>query len=196
MTDQFAHLSGHPSLDVFNTVEWRLDPDRSSDRIADVTAMLDWCRESGLLRRDEHRALRQEADAHPRRSSTALRTFQEARDVAYAALLDRDAPAITRFSELQREAFCHAGLGPEGDSWSWIDDDVDLDTCTHRLVRSLVELMRSDQITRLRRCADDACGWAYLDTSPRRNRRWCAANDCGDRNRARAYYRRRQEAAS
>jgi predicted RNA-binding Zn ribbon-like protein len=30
----------------------------------------------------------------------------------------------------------------------------------------------------------------YLDTSPRRNRRWCSAADCGNRNRARRYYAR------
>jgi predicted RNA-binding Zn ribbon-like protein len=30
----------------------------------------------------------------------------------------------------------------------------------------------------------------YLDTSPRHNRRWCSADDCGNRHRARRYYAR------
>lgn len=44
------------------------------------------------------------------------------------------------------------------------------------------DLLTSD-VSRVRLCGDDACGWVYLDTSPRRNRIWCTAAGCGNRNR-------------
>ncbi|MEU8433825.1 CGNR zinc finger domain-containing protein [Streptomyces sp. NPDC029216] len=47
-------------------------------------------------------------------------------------------------------------------------------------------LTRRDDLDRLHQCEDAKCGWVCLDTSPRRNRRWCDTKDCGDRNRARA----------
>ncbi|WP_082946716.1 CGNR zinc finger domain-containing protein [Mycobacterium sp. ACS4054] len=39
--------------------------------------------------------------------------------------------------------------------------------------------------------SDDDCGWLFLDTSHRHNRRWCSAADCGNRARVRRFYERR-----
>ena len=39
-------------------------------------------------------------------------------------------------------------------------------------------------------CGDDSCGWVYLDTSPRRNRIWCTAAGCGNRNRVKRHHAR------
>jgi len=52
--------------------------------------------------------------------------------------------------------------------------------------------MTSADVALLHRCEDIACGWLYLDRSPRHNRRWCSAADCGNRNRARRHYARKK----
>jgi len=44
---------------------------------------------------------------------------------------------------------------------------------------------------RIRQCADDACGWLFVDRSRNNSRRWCDSTDCGNRNRVRRHYRRR-----
>ena len=51
-------------------------------------------------------------------------------------------------------------------------------------------------MVRLEGAEDDACGWVYLDTSPRHNRRWCSAAGCGNRNRARRFNQRRRTDAN
>ena len=56
----------------------------------------------------------------------------------------------------------------------------------------MVGLLTSPEVAALHQCEDAACGWVYLDTSPRRNRRWCVAADCGNRNRARRFYARQK----
>ena len=190
---RFAHLSGSPALDVLNTVDWRLDPERSTEQLVDMDSVIAWCRESEFVDADESAQLCDVALRHPRKAATALNGFQSARDDAYAALLEEDPTAIDAFADRQRQAFGAAGLQPNERGWAWIDTQFTLETPGNRLVRALAELMRSEAIAKLSRCADDACGWVYLDTSPRRNRRWCAASDCGDRNRARAYYRRQKD---
>ncbi|WP_083433890.1 CGNR zinc finger domain-containing protein [Nostocoides australiense] len=35
----------------------------------------------------------------------------------------------------------------------------------------------------------------FVDTSRQRNRRWCPADDCGNRNRVRAHYQRGRDRA-
>ena len=61
-----------------------------------------------------------------------------------------------------------------------------------RAVRQVIDLLTSPELALLHQCEDRACGWVYLDTSPRHNRRWCVAADCGNRNRARRFYARQQ----
>lgn len=191
---RFAHRSGSAVLDVLNTVDWRLDPARAIEQLVDFEAVLAWCREAGLLDAEEVAVLAEEARRSPRRADAAAQRFRELREDAFAALVNRDADAIERLARRYQEAYAAARLVPADEGWMWRDRDITLTTPAHRVVRALVELMRSDRIALLHQCEDDVCGWIYLDTSPRRNRRWCAAADCGDRNRARAYYRRQKQA--
>ncbi|QZY30460.1 CGNR zinc finger domain-containing protein [Nocardioides coralli] len=65
-----------------------------------------------------------------------------------------------------------------------------------RVARAAVDFLASSDGGRVSQCADDACGWVFLDTSPRRNRRWCVAGDCGARNRSRRHYARTRRTAA
>ncbi|HEX3205086.1 MAG TPA: CGNR zinc finger domain-containing protein [Propionibacteriaceae bacterium] len=53
---------------------------------------------------------------------------------------------------------------------------------------------RGYDLERLRRCADQDCGWFFLDTSRNRTRRWCDPGDCGNRNRVKAFAARHRPA--
>ena len=48
---------------------------------------------------------------------------------------------------------------------------------------------------RLKVCQEDACRWAFLDTSKNRSRNWCSMKVCGNRTKTRAYRARRKSAA-
>ena len=76
--------------------------------------------------------------------------------------------------------------------WTWSADPLAMATVADRVVRETIGLLTSPQLGLLHQCEDVACGWVYLDTSPRRNRRWCVAEDCGNRNRARRFYARQK----
>ena len=45
---------------------------------------------------------------------------------------------------------------------------------------------------RLKACPGDRCGWAYYDRSVNGASQWCSMRVCGQRAKARAYYRRRR----
>ena len=75
--------------------------------------------------------------------------------------------------------------GPGGGS-------ITLATPHDRIIRHVITLLTSPDLGQLHQCEDAACGWVYLDTFPRHNRRWCSAADCGNRNRARRYYTRQR----
>ncbi|HYJ12084.1 MAG TPA: CGNR zinc finger domain-containing protein [Thermomicrobiales bacterium] len=196
MASRFPTIAGHPALDLLNTVHWRLEPGKQTDDIASYADIVIWSEMAGFVNGAEGDVLRDLAAVEPEKAAHAWEAFVTLREVAYAAIVSRSVSATDALLSAWRAATDRARLVPAADCWEWADRKISLTTPQDRVVRSLVALMQSDQVRLLHQCEDDACGWVYLDTSPRRNRRWCIASDCGDRNRAREYYRRQRQMSS
>jgi len=58
------------------------------------------------------------------------------------------------------------------------------------VVRSATNLLLADEVDRIKKCADQSCGWLFIDGSKNRSRKWCDMKDCGNRAKARRHYRR------
>lgn len=188
----FSHISGDPMLDLINTVEWRLDDAQREEDLTSYDVLLIWCHESDLLTTDERAQLSDVAASEPLAAQGELDAVIALRENAYEALFHADGDAAQRVASAHREALDAATFALHDGAWAWVDGDIGVATPRHRLARGLVRLMSRVDLDRLHQCEDAACGWVYLDTSPRRNRRWCVTSDCGDRNRARAYYARQK----
>lgn len=191
---RFSQLSGHPVLDLMNTVDWRLDPNRSLERLQTMDDVLDWCVLTGLVNVDEHARLRNDAASHPRTASREHGAVLAWRELAYDAVVNRSPGAMRAVVEEYRRVVARSELEPTGPAgpWRWQDARINLATTRDRMVRSTVDLVTRPDLRLIHQCEDDACGWVYLDTSPRHNRRWCSAAGCGNRNRARRFNQRRR----
>ncbi|MDO3704137.1 CGNR zinc finger domain-containing protein [Micromonospora sp. C28SCA-DRY-2] len=189
---RFGHIAGDPMLDLVNTVDWRLGGHERTERLNAFTDVVDWCVESDLVSADEAVALRHLADQDDARAERERQQVIEARERVYAALFEDDPAAAADLAGMYRAAIAAADLVRTGGRWQWQDRETDLRLPRDRIVRGLVALTQRADLDRLHQCEDAKCGWVYLDTSPRRNRRWCDTKDCGDRNRARAYYARQK----
>jgi predicted RNA-binding Zn ribbon-like protein len=44
-----------------------------------------------------------------------------------------------------------------------------------------MDLLRSDELDRLKQCPAHDCHWLFLDRSKNGSRRWCEMSTCGDR---------------
>ena len=62
-------------------------------------------------------------------------------------------------------------------SWSW--DRAQLSTVRYVAVTSALELLSHGTTARLKQCPGDDCGWFFIDTTKRGNRRWCSMSECG-----------------
>ena len=110
----------------------------------------------------------------------------EARELLYRIWFARvrnapdDPIDLVRLAELAGEAFASGRLQPDEDnrlSWRWDADD--LASVRHVAVTSAVELLTTPAAPRLKQCPGDHCGWFFLDTTRRGNRRWCLMSECG-----------------
>ena len=67
------------------------------------------------------------------------------------------------------------------------DDPSALDRVLWPVVRSAIDLFISGALHRVRECADDACGWIFVDASRSGRRRWCDMVDCSNVAKVRRY---------
>ncbi len=82
---------------------------------------------------------------------------------------------------------------PPGFTWSWADVEDDLASLLWPVARAATDLLTSCDLARVRECADDSCGWLFMDMSRNGSRRWCDMADCGNRAKARRYRERKKE---
>jgi len=64
--------------------------------------------------------------------------------------------------------------------WQWSKLDSALDRVLWPVARSAADLLTQEDLSRLRQCGGDDCGWIFLDTSRNGGRRWCDMRDCGN----------------
>jgi len=190
-------ISGHPALDLVNTVSWRNDPERSTENLAEPHDLLAWAPRVTLL--DEHRlaaigiAMAQDGETAQR----ALGRIHELREALYehlAGCIDHpDEPPQIRPGSALHRAFSGAvtvsSLAGTPARWELqADDPLDL---ARILALQTLDLLQTKPLGLLRRCDGDGCGWLFLDTTRNHSRRWCSSRDCGNRDRARRHYARK-----
>jgi predicted RNA-binding Zn ribbon-like protein len=87
------------------------------------------------------------------------------------------------------EALAKVDLSP---SLRWVLTEEDLSERALMIIAlSAAELLTSPMSARVRECADDECGWLFLDLSKNRSRRWCSMSDCGNLAKARRFQARK-----
>jgi predicted RNA-binding Zn ribbon-like protein len=188
--DKLALRGGHPVIDLVNTVAWRGDDARRVDNLGDYSDLVGWSRHAGVVSATEAhdlmRAMRSDSDSAERAVARAKRL----REALHALWTDGMQAPLNTISAEYRTALQHRELRAIDDGIEWTDRQSTVCTPVDRLAVAAVDLLTQISRDRVKACGDVACGWLFLDSSHRRNRRWCSAADCGNRDRARRHYER------
>jgi predicted RNA-binding Zn ribbon-like protein len=192
-------IGNHPALDLVNTVAWRLDPDRTVDRLPDGLELVRWAAFAGVVDERQAAGFVAELGDDPqadRRIATRVRAARERLYRVLQPLAVGAEPARADVAALHRGLLAALGRAEVSAvlplEWSTglhsVSDLPDeLDLATWRL------LEREDR-HRVRQCQDSDCGWLFLDRTKNGSRVWCSSADCGNRTRARRHYQRRTAA--
>jgi predicted RNA-binding Zn ribbon-like protein len=180
-------VSGHPALELNNTVGgWGFDEPR--EYLVDYRTLVVLSRDLDLLDRDESAALLELADRQPEAAADALRDVQQLREAGHAVLVDDSAPAAERLHGFVSAAVRESRYRRAPDGSRRLDGGTGLRQPLHRFALALHWLIEKYPAKAIRPCADDRCGWLFLDPSGRR--RWCEMSVCGNRAKARRYAQR------
>jgi len=194
-------LGGVLCLDFANTANWHKS-DHPVELLVEYTDLVDWARHTEIVNDDETTTLLRLAAHRPAEADAVRQRAVALREAIYrifAAISADERPEVDDLELLNQElqpALSHARIveADDGFTWDWADNRQTLDRVLWPVARSAAELLSSAQLNRARQCADDRCGWLFLDMSRNRSRRWCSMDECGNRNKARNYYRRQQSA--
>ena len=196
-----GRIGGDLCLDYVNTVDWH-GSDHSVEYLREYSDLVRWAQYGGLLTAEQAQQAMTGATNAPQQAQQALDTAHALREALYRifrAATTHTAPAATDLAHLNLwlgNALAHACVLPTaaGCAWGWQGQADRFDRPLWPVLRSAADLLTSPQLARVRQCADDNCGWFFLDTSKNHSRRWCSMAGCGSRAKAREYYQRKRAA--
>ncbi|HJZ72728.1 MAG TPA: ABATE domain-containing protein [Vicinamibacterales bacterium] len=190
---RFDFCGGHVALDFANTVGSR--GDRPEDHLNTYGDLIAWAEARGVVTRTDAGRLKRAAAAEPDAARAVFRRAIRLRETLYHVFLRRTsgrAPAADDLATLNAfvaDTYRDARLAVDGDrivlETGSIEDDLERPFAP--VVRAAVDLLTGDRATLVGRCADESCGWLFLDTSRNRTRRWCVMKDCGNRAKVRRF---------
>ena len=207
---QMRLVGGQLCLDFVNTVDGRgsYSPRSNSpsannvigDKLENYFDLVERSRHAGIITVVESRRLIEEG----RRNATeARKVFKRAialREALYrvfkamlAGRMPRNVDLDTVNDELQR-ARSHERLTGAGDgfTWEWIGPATALDRMLWSIAHSGAEYLTAGDLSRLRECGGEECGWLFADTSKNRSRQWCHMQDCGNVEKVRRFRARQR----
>jgi len=195
-------VGGTLAADFVNTLDWRL---RKEPREALVTyrELLRWAWSAGVLSTLDAHSLLEWASTHPKLAARELAYAVELREAIARLFAAVESGARLPLEPLALlDAACRAGasdrsLLPSGHfaAWARTDGPPPPRRPAWVVADNAALVLTSPERDRLSQCRDAECGWYFLDASKNRSRRWCTMEGCGNRNKARTFYRRARRSA-
>jgi predicted RNA-binding Zn ribbon-like protein len=193
----FEFIAGDISLDFINT---SAGPGPLPDALSSYRDLADWSAQAGAISASQHASLVRLAGEKPRAAGAAFRNAIHLRECLcrlVLALMERRAPApgdLHAFNGFLSEALSSMELQPatEGYRLERRDGQGQLDSLLWPIASAASQLLTSDQTQSIRRCDAETCRWFFIDRSKNHSRRWCDMKVCGNRAKARQFYRQQK----
>jgi len=195
---KFSRIGGVLCLDFTNTASWHAS-NRNTEHLNDFCDLLRWSNEYGIIDPHTELLLSEGAERNPAGALAILTRARKLREGLYrifVAVSQRKSPGRSDM-QLLNEMLDQAPLRFEvhyeesGFSGKRTPGGSEFATVLGPVAWSAAELLTSENLDRIKRCADDTCGWLFLDNTKNRSRRWCDMGDCGSRAKAKRYYQRK-----
>jgi predicted RNA-binding Zn ribbon-like protein len=190
-------LGGRPCLDFVNTLDWR-GADHPVEFLHSYQDLVAWSRHAGTISTKEARIISQRSKKRPSKQTKVLGKAIKLRETIYRIFssLSDGKPAATQelaaFNKFLARTMKNSQIVRTNDGYNWDSrgEMAKLDWILNPLIRSAADLLVSDELKRVKKCGDPACGWLFLDTSRNNSRRWCDMSDCGNRAKACRFYKK------
>lgn len=209
MTEKEKHAGnldlrgGRLCLDFANTVDYH-GRERPKEYLNTFKDLIAWSLHLNILRNYEAKKLSRVAEMHPSKAKMVLNRAIELREAIYRIFSSifegkrAKGEDLALLNENLYKTMSNSLIIQTKSSFFWDSNGNKeaLDWILNPVIRSAAELLVSEELKRVRKCADQECGWLFLDISRNKNRRWCDMKDCGNRAKASRFYKRKKKIGS
>jgi len=202
-------IGGRLCLDFVNTVGgWQPAPaDKKkdaptprADKLVDYADLLAWSLHVHLLTAAEAQALERAAKVSGNEAAAVLHRALALRAAIHrlcrAVIHGQTAPESELVCLNHELGIAHGRVrlaaGKANFVWEWTDTRHALDQMLWRIADSAAELLTTGDLSRLRECGGEDCGWLFEDTSKNGRRQWCDMQTCGNLAKVRRFRERLQ----
>jgi predicted RNA-binding Zn ribbon-like protein len=91
--------------------------------------------------------------------------------------------SVNALAHAHAACIAKARLTPHGGGfvWSWSPEEAPVEAVLGPIALSALTLLTQADLSRIKQCQGDHCGWLFLDTTKNKSRRWCEMEVCGNR---------------
>jgi len=205
-------VGGRLCLDFVNTVDGRkhdsspkksqsLDSLVLGDKLKDYSDLVGWSRHAGLVTAAEAARLIKESKQKPAAANAVLHRAIALREALHRILKATVLESVPQTADLEivNDELLKARKNErlistdEGFRWEWTGEATALDRMLWSIAQSAAEFLSTGDLSRLRECGGEECGWLFEDTSRNRSRQWCHMQDCGNVAKVRRFRTRLRE---
>ncbi|WP_257128187.1 CGNR zinc finger domain-containing protein [Burkholderia sp. MSMB1072] len=180
------------SLDFANTLYWR-GSDPPTETFGTLDDLLAWCREQAGVPAELADACRVPDEEKKGDAPTMLAQALALREALYRLFHAQAEQREPRDADLALLGGFLAEASPRvapvrvDGRYAWRIDapGATLAGLLSPVLWSAIDLLGGTRLAKVKRCANDACQWLFIDDSKNGSRRWCSMSSCG--NRAKAY---------
>ena len=197
-SNKFDLGAGVLCLDFANTANLHAS-DHPEDVLSDFSDLIEWGTAAEILSSTQAEQLRLTAASQPESAAAAFENAIQTREAIFRIFSEFSTEGnvnpddMVVLNKALSRSLPHLRLieSAPGFAWDWAETPDNLDRVLWAVVRSAGDLLTSDELDRVRQCANDrSCDYLFVDRSRNRSRRWCSMESCGNRAKARRHYQR------
>jgi predicted RNA-binding Zn ribbon-like protein len=181
-------IGGELALDFTNTESARGDPTHQ-EHLRSAQHVVAWARRARIVGPADAEWLDEQLAADETLAATLLARALDLREAIHAIAVEitsgRPAPEAPMERLAKEHAACaaHARLVPDAGRyvWSWPLREAAIEAMLGPIVLSALATLTQADLTRVKQCQGEKCGWLFLDTTKNKSRRWCEMDVCGNR---------------
>jgi predicted RNA-binding Zn ribbon-like protein len=185
-------------LDFANTRYWR-GSEHPTETLSGLGDLLAWCESGRILDRHAVAELQAWEKRNRRKAGHLFTAAIEIREAIYrlfGAVAAGEPPSgadMSRLNHLLAVAPCRAEIAVAGEILGWRVPPAEPNAANllAPVLWSAGDLLVGARLPSMRRCANEACRWLFLDDSKSGTRRWCSMSACGNRAKAHRHYLRK-----
>jgi predicted RNA-binding Zn ribbon-like protein len=187
-------VGGELALDFANTSSGRGWPTQQ-EHLTSPADIVDWAGHAPVLVSKDAEWLREAARSGTEIGDRLLAQSLELREDIYIIgseiAAGRSAPAdrIQSLTRIHAHCLSRACLAPFGPrfAWTWAIRQTPIEAILGPISLSAMTTLLQADLSRIKQCPGEKCGWLFFDATKNKGRRWCEMEVCGNRAKQRRF---------